>query len=506
MRLVLAGFLVLWSAAAQALTADQLWARWQGNLAALGVTLEAEGTVRVAGGLNLIGVSVHGPLPMKGAAAALRLDGLRLRDKDGAVEVTPKAQARLILSPDLSDLVILVTQDGLVVTVSDKAGGVAYDFAARSVGVGGTATFDPGYAADVGVEPPRGTVTGQATLTGISGQWTDATGALREMALRLALAGLSYDWRQDDPKTKIGTRFSGSKADLRYEGHLAIPLGVALPAPGMAITPGAVAHLLTAALKAGLAGDLQGSGGVGRSTSATGMRGAVVESVVEGLPSTGSLGFDRAGFHATSLMEGMVLRLHGPNLPVPQIVGRFGRAAFAISGPLIGDALQSFGLRLALDGLAADAPVWEALDPGQRLPRAAVSVDIALNGRAQVDLLGLMAADAGGMTEVAKPRIDRVDVTALAFHGLGVALTGSGAFAFDNAGEVPVPVGKGEMTLDGFGGLLDDLVALGAIQPAQATRVRLVLALAFDGTGDKLVSRVVTGADGSVTVNGQRMR
>ncbi len=506
MRLVLGLVLALWGAGTQALTADQLWARWQGNLAALGVTLEAEGTAQVSGGLDLTGVTLRATAPMKAAAGAFRLDRMTLRDQNDAVVVTPGAELRLTLSPEVSDLALLVTQAGLVVTVSDRTGGVAYDFAATSVALGGTATFDAGYAADVGVEPPRGTMTGRITATGISGSWTDATAALRDMGLHLALTAMTYDGRKDDPKLRLGGQFSGTKSDLRYDLHLALPLDAGFAALMDGATPAAVAQRLTAALKAGLSVDLQASGGAERQQTSTGMRGQVVDTDLDSKAAISSLGFDRAGFHLASQIQGMTLRLHAPNLPVPQIAGSFGRAVFAISGPLIGDVAQPFGLRLALDGLVADAAIWDKRDPAQRLPRDPMSVNIDLSGRAHVDLLGMMAADQGGMTEVAKPRIDRVDVAALAFRGLGVALAGSGAFAFDNTGDVPVPVGKAEMTLNGFGGLLDDLVALGVIKAAQATQARLVLALGFDGTGDTLVSRVVTGADGSVTVNGQRMR
>ena len=500
--------LVLWGTVAQALTPDGVWAGWQSGLAGLGVRLEAGSTAHDGGRLVLKDVTLR-PIAMLDAGSVVaQLSGLTLTPAAvGAVLVQPGAELRVTAGAKGDDVAVLVTQDGLTVTLSD-ADGLRYDFAAKALHLGLTAAMNAGFAADMGVVPPSATLRGQAELTGLAGSWTDVTGGMRDLAAQLTLDQLSYDGLREDPKTHLSVQFKGSKDKLRYDLHLALPLHAPLPSLSGAVTPAQVATALARALTAGLQGELQATAGASRFESSTGARGTVVESVVETLPSTGSIGFDRAGFHAATEIDGMTMRLHGPNLPVPQVVLGMGKLAFRISGPLMGDTAQAFGFKLTMADLEAAAPLWQALDPGGVLPRDAASVAIDIGGTARLDLLGMLAARDGGMTEVAKPSLESLEVRDLALNGLGAALVGKGAFTFDNRGAASVPMGTGEVTIDGLNGLLDGLVQMDLISAIMARNARLGMALVFDkGAGaDRLASRLEARADGSVYVNGVRMK
>ena len=501
------GFM-LWGVAAQALTPDGVWAGWQSSLADLGVRLEAGGTAHDSGRLVLTDVTLRPIAVLDAGHVVAHLSALTLTPAAaGTVVVEPGAELRITAGSKGDDVALLVTQDGLSVTLSD-AGGLRYDFAATALHLGLTVASDAGFAADMGVEPPSATLRGQAELTGLAGSWTDVTGAVRDLDARLMLDQLHYDGLREDPKTHLSAQFKGSKDRLRYDLHLSLPLNAPLPSLSGAVSPAQVAATLARALTAGLQGELQAAAGASSFESSTGARGTVVESVVETRPSTGSIGFDRAGFHANSETDGMTMRLHGPNLPVQQVVLGMGKLAFRISGPLVGDAAQAFGFKLTVADLVAAAPLWQALDPGSVLPRDPASLAIDIGGTARLDLLGLLAAQGGGMNEVAKPSIESLEVRELALSGLGAALAGKGAFTFDNRSAVPVPVGTGEVTVDGVNGVLDGLVQLDLISGVAARNARLAMALVFDkGDGaDRQVSRLEARADGSVYVNGVRMK
>ncbi len=501
------GFM-LWGAAAQALTPDGVWAGWQSGLAGLGVQLAAGSTAHDGASLVLQDVTVRRAGAPEASSVVVRLSGLTLIPAaTGAVRAEPGAELRVTAGTKGNDVALLVTQVGLSVTLSDD-GEVRYDLAARTLRLGLTAAMDAGFSADVGVEPPLATLRGQAELTGLAGSWTDAGVGLREITAQVTLDQLRYDGLRENPKTHLSAQFKGAKDKLRYDLHLSLPLNAPLPSLSSPVNLAAVAADLARALTAGLQGELQVSAGASRLDSSAGARGTVVESVVETLPSTGSLGFDRGGFHANSETGGMTMRLHGPGLPVPQLVLGMGKLAFRISGPLMGDTPQAFGFTLTLEDLVAAAPLWQALDLGAVLPRDAVSGTIDIGGTARLDLLGMLAAIGGGMREVTKPSLETLEVRRLALNGLGAAMAGKGAFTFDNSGAMPVPIGAGEVTLDGVNGLLDGLLQSGLISGVAARNARLAMAMAFDkGEGaDRQLSKLEARADGSVYVNGVRVK
>jgi hypothetical protein len=287
---------------------------------------------------------------------------------------------------------------------------------------------------------------------------------------------------------------------------LNVALSVPLQTPLKGITTG---RAFVAALAAGLHVEVQSSGGAATSALQMGERGIVADVVTDTLPGTASFGLDKGGLRAGMDYGGMSLRIHSSALPLREAKGSVGRFALRLALPVLGQGPQDFSFVTSLDDLVASDEVWQVLDPGRVLPRDPVSAKVDLGGQLRVDFAGMIAAEEGGMTEVERPRIDSLQINALTLRGLGAALSGAGAFTFDNAGDVPVPAGKGQVTVDGVGGLLDRLVALRLLTVEAARNARLAMAMVFDKVPDqpdRQMSQVEARADGSIYVNGVRMK
>jgi hypothetical protein len=124
-----------------------------------------------------------------------------------------------------------------------------------------------------------------------------------------------------------------------------------------------------------------------------------------------------------------------------------------------------------------------------------------------IDILAMMAAEGAGMTEVVPPQPLTLDIRELAVSAAGALLTGSGAFTFDNASGQPVPAGEANVTLTGGNTLIDGLIAIGVLTEEDAGGARMMMAMFMDATGDDvLTSKIEAKADGSVSVNGQRVQ
>jgi hypothetical protein len=108
--------------------------------------------------------------------------------------------------------------------------------------------------------------------------------------------------------------------------------------------------------------------------------------------------------------------------------------------------------------------------------------------------------------------LNALDITELTVRFAGAALTGAGAFTFDNSDlttfdGVPAPTGKIDLTLSGGNGLLDKLVAMGLIPQDQAMGARMMMAMfAKPGEGQDVLNSTLEFRDKGFFANGQRLK
>jgi hypothetical protein len=156
--------------------------------------------------------------------------------------------------------------------------------------------------------------------------------------------------------------------------------------------------------------------------------------------------------------------------------------------------------------------IWALFDPGSSLPRDPMDVliDLSGKGRLTVDLFDpekMAALEASGE---APGEIERLDLNRLLISAAGAKLTGSGGVDIDSADGMEMPPAEGavDLRLEGGNALLERLVAMGLVSQDQALMVGMMAGMFAQATEgeDTLTSRVEVKKDGSLTVNGQKLR
>lgn len=214
------------------------------------------------------------------------------------------------------------------------------------------------------------------------------------------------------------------------------------------------------------------------------------------------------------------------------------------------DQPQPFKIAYSIGGLTVDDAIWNAFDPGKKLPRDPASIDLDVTGLAKVnaDLFDVAKAGAASEPDANKATdpeqaADEADAAAgnsgtdaaptaetaatdaeagpepfvpteftinkLAVDAVGAKLDASGTFTVPTGDSIETPVGKISARLDGTNALLDKLVEAGLVQSEQVSGLRMMLAMvakpAPEG-GDALVSEIEMKQGGEVFANGQKIK
>lgn len=178
---------------------------------------------------------------------------------------------------------------------------------------------------------------------------------------------------------------------------------------------------------------------------------------------------------------------------------------------------QPIGLSFDMQGLTVNDELWNIADPTAAFARDPATIAFALNGEVineveLFDFMSLAALEARFMTGDLPFQLQSLSLTGLNLAALGVAVTGEGAFTFDNADTFtyagfPRPVGTASATVTGANAMLDKLSELGWLSADEIMGFRMGLAMAANPAGDDmLTSTLEMTADGQVIVNGQRMQ
>lgn len=274
-----------------------------------------------------------------------------------------------------------------------------------------------------------------------------------------------------------------------------------------------------------------------------------------------TVGVSGDGINYQTSTDTMSLHATSPDMPFP-----IGYAAQSATGDVQipvakSDQPQPFKLAYSITGLTIDDAVWNAFDPGKKLPRDPASIDIDLTGLARLnadlfDAANVKAAEAAAGTDAgavkdAEQAADEADVAAsaaadgaakdgadaketaadptatdpdttpepfvpteltinkLAIDAVGAKLDASGTLTIPEGETAATPVGKISARLDGTNALLDKLVDAGLVQSEQVSGLRMMLAMfarpAPEG-GDALVSDIELKQGGEVFANGQKIK
>lgn len=175
---------------------------------------------------------------------------------------------------------------------------------------------------------------------------------------------------------------------------------------------------------------------------------------------------------------------------------------------------QDFSFDLVLDGLRLSPEIWALFDPNKGLPRDPANVALNLTGTtiSDVDLFDFMALEQKFTGSVPPVSLQSLSVRKIALAAIGASIDGSAELTFDNTDLVtydglPRPEGDAFFEVDGANALLDRLLAVGLLGEDEANAARFGMGFFARSTGDDSFETTVEfGEDGSLSVNGQRIR
>jgi Uncharacterized protein conserved in bacteria (DUF2125) len=485
--------LLLSGTAHAALTADQVWQSWKDAAAKAGLEVSAATENKDGGKLTLNGVAVGLP----GAPVVTISDMVMTEAADGSVAIVPGADIGVAVTGDTKGSVKL-THEGLTLTARDANGGLAYDFAAAKMDLVYDTTY-PGMSFD-GSPAPDVKSSGTVGFANLSGTYSDTPGTNRTFAADIKADTLAYKTLNDDPSLELKQTSESTTSDIAMSFSLALPSTIVL---GPETSPADFGK----ALQEGLAirfstkqGDSVGS--MIQESPSFGMTFNIKAGAGEG---TGE--FNKDVFSIRSTGAGLEVDTTSPMMPAPVKVTS-GPIEFAMSLPVTApETAGDFAFLMKLNQLSINEEAWAMIDPGKAIPRDAADLAIDITGKTKMDLPGMITAEeTGGVPAVPQP--ESLDIKQLMVKAAGAALTGTGAFTFDNSMGVPMPLGAADVSVTGANKLIDGLIATGLVAAEDATGIRMMMGMFMKpGAGaDELTTKVEAKEGFSIFVNGQQIQ
>ncbi|NAZ38047.1 DUF2125 domain-containing protein [Rubellimicrobium sp. CFH 75288] len=481
------------------LTAQQVFDDWLSGLNVYGEEGVTIGAQDYAAGVLTVRDIAFSFESEDGTVVAGRVPEVVMTENDdGTVTVTMSPEYPMTISapadPEAgtgaSEARLLFRQAGLAMTVSGEPGAMTYDLSADRFSLELDSLAEDGEAVPAEFLLALNDLEGTTVSTGLPGEDR----------------GFDYDWEAgtldlllDIPDAETGghVMLSGRVSDMALQILLDMP-AAALDSPETALRDGlsmeggyeyASASYLFEVADPDM-GSLNG-------TVATG---------------AGTLSFAASGEEVSysSQVVSLALAATGDQLPFP-IEASIADYSVDLLMPLAAsDEPRPWALGLNLAGFALNEEIWQTFDPGGVLPRDPATLTLSLSGLATLfsDLTD------PALAEAAEPpgQIDSVEIETLVLSLGGAEVTGSGAFTLDNTdletmGGLPRPEGTAEFRLVGVNALLDNLAALGLLQPDQMLPARMMLGAFATAVGpDELTSRIEATAEGQILVNGQRIQ
>ena len=509
MRVLLVLVMVLCAAPARAVTIDDLAAIWSARLAGFGITPEVGQVTAGAGSKDLAGVVLDLGLygPNDDLRASLILQKITLTEQpDGTVAVAFPDDVWLELEGPEAAISLNVTSVAPRLTIGHTANGLNYAYAAQSLTIAGKSSKEDPLADDAGVLLPRASLALGLSFEELDVVWVDLPGPLAETQFTLSARASFLDFVERFPQSGIERRESMTQTAPLLRLRLVRPVHALRSWP---ILPGD----LKTALRAGLnlridssdRGSTQTTAVSGKPEHNEGLATEVSHVVTQGARAWLSLGKQGAEVG----LSGQGLAMTGPVMPITGLPLDITARIYGISAamPFEGGS-GPYSLGLLLEGVALSDEIWQAVDPQGHLARDEMGMDLDLQAASDLGLADILSAlDEGRPVPPLLP--SGIDLRRLGLQGLGAALAMSGKAGLTYRDGMPVPDGTAEVTLEGGYGLLEARAGAGPIRPEDATAARMVLAAGFDkveGTEDRLTSRIDARPDGSVYVNGARMR
>ena len=479
-----------------ALTADQVWQSWKDAAALAGMTVSAATEAKDGGSLMLNGVSI-GP---DGAPGLTISDIVLAEQSDGSVLITPGAGIGMDYAGSNGDTAnVNVAHEGLTITAREDAGALVYDYSATALKV----DFDSKYAT-LGTTAEgtamQGTSLGKVAFDDLAGSYSDTPGANRAFGMTLTASNLAYDIVGDNSDIPMKTTSVSNTADVALDFNVVIPQTVSLLALQSAVE-------FQKALQEGFSFSGRTKQGVSNGSSGQESEFMPYQLAVTAQPGEATFEFNKDNFSMQSASQGLVLDVTSAMVPAPIKVTSGPVVANILSPVMAGDVAGDYGLKMQLTDFTVNDEAWAMVDPGGVLKRDPANLSIDVSGKAKIDFLALAIADETGAPPPV-PQPETLDIKELALNVAGAAFAGTGAFTFDNAMGIPLPLGEANVSLTGGNALIDGLIATGMMTDEDAMGARMMMGMFFapGADADSLTSKIEAKAGGEIWVNGQRIQ
>jgi hypothetical protein len=206
--------------------------------------------------------------------------------------------------------------------------------------------------------------------------------------------------------------------------------------------------------------------------------------------------------------------MSGADIPLPEISASIGEIGFSVLVPAsASEEPKDYALNITLSDLSVSDMIWGMIDPAAQLPRTPATLIIDAVGTASL-LFDLFNPESMMALEADLPvELETLNINQIVLDIAGAALTGNGAFTFDNTDlttfdGMPAPTGSIDLKLVGANALIDKLVGMGLLPEEQAMMGRMMMGMFARPEGeDTLTSKIeINGAEGSISANGQRLQ
>ena len=483
--------LMIAPAARADVTAQQVWEAWQ-----KGMSQYATDAQITTGAVDQSGNTVT----VTDFTLARDADGDSLRitipqiifagNDDGTVSITSSdTSAVRIGAQNGTDIALSVAQAGAAIIASGTPADLTYDVSADQY----TVTVDT-------LKTPEGSVTGdmRVTLNGVKGRSSTATGDMVDTTYDVTAA--TVDLLVDVTTPDDGSLMVSGKIDgLAAAGNSTAPADLDITDPA-----------------AMFAGDYVAKGSYTSGPSAY-IIAVDGPTTMNGTSTTGpgsmtyNVGAEGLGYEI-SVMD-VTADLTSSEMPFPF---RLSAASYdiALRSPLAPtDAPVPFRLMFGLTDVTVNDEIWAMFDPTAALPRDPATIRLDLSGAAQLDrsIMDPAQAEALAMQPGFPGRIENLALNDLTIDAVGLNVTGTGDFTFDNTDTttfpgLPNPTGAVTIDVIGANALIDKLIAMGLVPAEQAMMPRMMLGMFAKSTGDDALQSVIEIKEGQVLANGQRIR
>ena len=485
--------LIAGSMANAEVTAAQVWEDWKEQLALYGednLTIGAEETS-------------SGTVTVRGLNLRMSDDEVTVDAKIGTISFNEQSDGTVRVTMDDSYPIVMTGADGVVVTINVSQQNMEMIVSGDPDAMDYEITADQYRIALQDVVDGDVTFTGDAemTMNDINLVYQTTVSDLRNISYggTISSIDLLVDFQIPGGNGEYVTA-GGKMLGLATQAEMSLPLDADFENPdnlikdGFAIAGGYMIDGGDYVFDINVDGDqVSGSASAG-TTSLTGEM------------DNGAIGYN-------SQTEDIALSVVSSALPLPIELG-LAQYGFNFQMPMAAtEDVSDFALGVDLVDLTISDALWNLFDAGNVLPRDPATIQMAISGKAKAlfDMFDPEQQEAINNAEMPY-ELQSVTLDRLNVNAAGVALTGEGAFTFDNSdmqsfAPMPRPEGAASVEISGFNALLDKLVAMGLVPEQDVMGARMMVGMFARSTGDDMMeTSVEVLPNGQVNVNGNRVR